>query len=82
MTIDMICNNKGVIVRHGKKSFLFSYGTMILTREYYGGACRCYRCFRNESLLTNTTLRHIREYMCVNHVTRKQVMSLPYKEVK
>lgn len=81
MTIEMICNNKGVIVRHGKKSFLFSYGTPILMREYYGGACRCRRCFKNESLLTNTTLRHIREYLNTDHVSRKQIMLLEFREI-
>lgn len=83
MQIKQICNNKATIVYHNKKRYLFSYDTLMLS-SYYDANIADYvyiRHFKNQSLLSNTTLRHVREFMSVDHVKRDEIMKLKYKEV-
>ena len=85
MTIEMICNNKGVIVRHKTKWYLFSYGTPIMSWDYRTN--KLWRHFKNSELVSNTTSRHIHEFLdqipkYFEYKNIKQfVMNLPYKEV-
>lgn len=85
MTIEMICNNKGVIVRHKTKWYLFSYGTPIMSWDYRTN--KLWRHFKNSELVSNTTSRHIHEFLdqipkYFEYKNIKQfVMNLNYKEV-
>lgn len=79
MEIRQCCNNKCVIVYHKGKSYLFSYGTLILSRDQKN---RLWRHFNNRELLSLTTIRHVHEFGWVspkNKNVRDQIMAINYK---
>lgn len=85
MRIEQSCNNKCVIVWHKNKVYLFSYATLIISYDLI--KCKMWRHFKNRSLLSNTTCRHVHEFFdCIPKVLptknfTETVMNLPYKEV-
>lgn len=85
MTIESICNRKGVIVWHKNKMYLFSYGTPIISWD--GRTNKLWRHFKNCEIVSNTTSRHIHEFLdripkYFEYRNLKQfVMNLKYKEV-
>ena len=84
MEIQTICNRKAVIVYHKNRSYLFSYGTLIISKDIRTG--KYWRHFKNRELLSLTTCRHVREFVdydpCFNRKKsiKDQVMNLSYKK--
>lgn len=85
MEIKQCMNNKCVIVYHQDKSYLFLYGTLIMSRDHRKD--KYWRHINNRELLSLTTIRHIHEFVGYDErfITKKsirdQFMKLPYKEV-